>query len=134
MLSIQFFFNDFISLNKATDLFRLGNKMLFFLALFAGPFSTIICACINLNPTTVQKLSSNNVINFLITNADSMLSMCTSLVYVLYYGRIVKLSCKYLSQAVPSTIDIDKCREDIENLVRLYYFYMFRINSIRYSF
>jgi Co/Zn/Cd efflux system component len=63
----------------------------------------------------------------MITNADSMLSMFISLVYVLYYGRIVKLSCKYLSQAVPSTIDIEKCKEDIENLVRSQYFYIFSI-------
>ena len=87
-------------------------------ALFVGPFAILAYACVKFNTNAIETVKNDyEAINFVITNADPLLSMFISLIYIFYFCQIVKLSCGFLSQACPDFVDIDKCKEDVKNLV-----------------
>lgn len=54
-----------------------------------------------------------SVLDFIIINIDPILSVVMIVLYLLFFGTILKFSCLILSQAVPVYIDIQKIKSDL---------------------
>jgi ABC-type Zn2+ transport system substrate-binding protein/surface adhesin len=68
-----------------------------------------------------HKHHENAILNFFVLNADPLLSMSLSIIYLFFFFFNLKEAGKILSQALPSSlvdIDSDKIEEELKNRVK----------------
>jgi Co/Zn/Cd efflux system component len=101
-----------------TDIFRRENTFQYLFVLFVGPVLTLGYSVVAFKDRqSFIVINSNEVLDFVLLNFDPLCSMCAALIYLLHFGRVVRIACLFLSQATPSYINVAKCKQEIENLV-----------------
>jgi hypothetical protein len=54
---------------------------------------------------------------YIVINADPILSISLSFIYLFYFVHVLKCACLFLSQAVPVFVDIDQIKKEIKEFV-----------------
>ncbi|CAF1028792.1 unnamed protein product, partial [Brachionus calyciflorus] len=123
-----------------SDLIKCKKKFLDLVVLFIGSLFTILCVFLNkidsdiheaghmdihtnhteqLNSTTShdhehgQANHVKTLADFIMINIDPILSTIIVILFVYFFGAILKVSCMILSQAVPIYINIQEIKKDL---------------------
>ncbi len=63
----------------------------------------------------------NSMLKVLETNADSILSILMCLIYIIFFGQLLKACYRILSQAVPEYIDIELVTRELKEMVSSFF-------------
>jgi hypothetical protein len=64
-----------------------------------------------------ENSSFDKFLNFLTLNYDPITSVLVSLIYMYFFGKVIRKAYHLLSQAVPSYVNISEIKEDLKLMV-----------------